>query len=249
MRNKSILITGAASGLGEQLALEARARGYDLYLVDNSPKITDVAAKINAKYLIADLSDRRSLDEIAEWARNAEIIINNAGIAKKEVFHKMSTLDAERVVAVNILAPMILSRIYLERFYKSGSGAIINISSSASYFPTPQMAPYGASKAWLNAFTESLFIEVKSFPKIKILAICPSGMNTDFQQSSGVKRDYSELLLNPVIVAKRIFNDIEKGRSGIRNYGTMTHLFKILRSFLPAKIYLRLIGYLINRYR
>lgn len=249
MKKSSILITGAASGLGKYLAMEACARGHNLYLVDISPKVADIGRETNAKYLIVDLANRKVLDEIAEWAREAEIIINNAGIAKKEVFYKMSPGDAERVVEVNIVVPMILSQIYLKRFYERGAGVVVNISSSASYFPTPQMAPYGASKAWLNAFSESLFIEVKDFPKIKILTICPSGMNTDFQQVSGVKRDHSEFLLDPAIIAKKIFNDIEKGRNGIRDYGMTTHIFKNLRAVLPSKIYLHLIGYLFGRYR
>lgn len=245
----AMLITGAASGLGKHLAQEARTRGYDLYLVDVSPMVAEVAAETSARYLVADLIERATFDRIASWAPDIDVLINNAGIATKAPFHEMDLASAEGTVLVNVRAPVILSRIYLERFRHRGSGTIVNISSSAGYFPTPELAPYGASKAFLTAFTEALIAESWDNPNIRILGICPSGMATNFQEVSGVRREHARLLLDPRWVARRIMDDLAHGHSGVRNYGVTTHLFKAVCRFLPRRLYLRAFTFLLRRYR
>lgn len=244
-----MLITGAASGLGKHLAQEARDRGYDLCLVDVSPTVAEVAEETGARYLVADLTDRAALDRIAAWAPDIDILVNNAGIATKAPFHKIDLASAERTVLVNVLAPVILSRIFLDRFRRRGSGTIVNISSSAGYFPTPELASYGASKAFLTSFTEALIAESADNPRIRIIGICPSGMATNFQEASGVRTEHAGLLLDPRRVACRILDDLARPRSGVRDYGITTHLFKTIYRFLPRRLYLPVFTYLMRRYR
>jgi short-subunit dehydrogenase len=217
--------------------------------VDVNPRIAEVAAETGARYLVADLSDRHQLDEVAAWARDIDVVINNAGVAAKAPFHEMDPLRAEAIVATNVRAPVVLTRTYLARFRQRGSGTIVNVSSSTTYFPTPGMAPYGASKAFLTSFTEALVAETRDVPGIRVLGVCPSGMATDFQRASGVRNERPDRLLDPARVASWIFDDIARGRRGIRDYGAATHVFRVLRGVLPRGMFLPLIDRLMRKYR
>jgi len=243
-----ILITGAASGLGREMALESFKRGHEVYLVDVSDAVAGVAKETKGRYILADLSERSALDRILEWAPDADVLINNASLASRSMFAEMDLGKIEKIARVNILAVMILSRLYLERFRKRGEGTLVNISSSAGYFPTPYLAPYGASKSFLTAFSEALTLEFASSP-IKIICLCPSGMNTNFQKASGVKNEHPDRLLDPKWVAAKTLHLIESGFSGIKDLGFSTQVFKFMRAFLPYPIYSRVVGYLISHYR
>lgn len=251
MKNKSteILITGAASGLGEALALEAHRRGHRVHLTDVSPAVEKVAARVGGRHLIVDLSERGAAEKIAAWAPNVDVIVNNAGVAAKADFQQMDPRKAESTVVVNVLAPVLLCRIFLEKFYQRGGGTIVNVSSSAGYFPTPGLATYGPSKSFLTSFTETLIAEGHASAGVAVIGVCPSGMRTNFQAAAGVRNERPQGLLDPGRVASWVLDKMESGRPGIWDYGVSTHVWTLLRRFLPRGLYRRLLGALMRRYR
>jgi short-subunit dehydrogenase len=243
-----ILITGAASGLGRSLALEAHRRGRKTWLVDISPAVADVARTTGGESLVADLSDPSSYARIVSWAPDIDILINNAGIAIKAPFTGIAPASIDKLIAINVSAPVQLSRLYLERFQRRGRGVIVNVSSSASYFPTPGLGAYGASKAFLSAFSESLAVEMGS-QGVQVLAVSPSGMKTNFQQSAGVRNEKESLLLDPDAVARQMWDDIDAGKEGITDYGVTSFVFRTMRAVLPRGMYRAVIGRLMGKYR
>ena len=246
---RSVLITGAASGLGTHLALEAATRGYRVWLVDVNPRVALLSERLNGQCLVVDLGEALAARTIYEWAPEVDIVINNAGVATRGQFHVLDPSRIEGILAVNVFAPVMLSYAYLKRFVSRGSGVLVNISSSACYFPTPGLGPYGPSKSFLTAFTEGLIAEYDQCPGIHVIGILPSGINTSFQESSGIRKYPHENLLNPAWLARSIWNDIENGRSMLRCYGWTTRIFRILRCCLPHVAYIRLISRMLGKFR
>jgi uncharacterized protein len=244
-----ILITGAAAGLGRALAREAHTRGHDLALVDISPAVEAVARDTNATALVADLASADAATRVTSWAPEVDVLINNAGVALKGPFHELSADALRRLIDVNVVAPLLLSRAYLPRFLARGSGTIVNVSSSATYFPTPGLGPYGASKSFLTAFSETLESEAGAVRGVRILCICPAGMATDFQTAHGVKNADSGVLMDPADVARWCLDDVERGRTGVRHYGMTAHGMRILRRLLPRRLFVGLTGTLVARHR
>lgn len=244
-----ILITGAAAGLGRALAREAHGRGHRVALVDVSPEVEAVAHETGGRALVVDVAHPDAVDRITSWAPAVDVVINNAGVALKGAFHQLSADALQRVVTVNTVAPMLLSRAYLERFIARGTGTIVNVSSSATYFPTPGLGPYGASKSFLTALSETLEAEMKWLPGVRILCVCPAGMATNFQSAHGVKNADSGVLMDPADVARWCLDDIERGVTGVRHYGATSHGMRLLRRLLPRRLFVRLTGDLVAKHR
>jgi uncharacterized protein len=244
-----ILITGAAAGLGASLAREGTRRRHQLSLVDISPAVERVAEQLGGRSLVADLADPATPEAIYAWAPDVDVVINNAGMATRAMFTDMDPDLAFRTVMVNASAPMLLARLYLGAFRRRGGGMLVNISSSAAYFPTPGLAPYGATKAFLSSFTEALIAECAGWPGVRIVGFCPSGMATNFQQAAGVKNENPGALLDPDRVAQRVIDIIASGQSGMYDYGSSTHAFKMMRRLLPSRVYRLLLGRLMLRHR
>lgn len=237
-----LLITGAASGLGAALAREGVARGHAVSLVDVAPSVQQLAAEIGGRALVADLASTEAASQIHAWAPDIDVLINNAGVATRAAFHEMDPDKAVRTVMVNACAPMQLCREYLAGFGRRGHGVIVNVSSSASYFPTPGLAPYGATKAFLTAFTEALITECEGWSAVHVMGFCPSGMATNFQNAAGVKNADSAVLMDPTKVARRLLDLVARGQSGIYDHGASTHVIKFLRRLLPSGLYRTLMG-------
>jgi len=244
-----ILITGAATGFGRALAREAHRRGHSVALVDISQGVEAVAQETSGRSLVLDLAEADAVARITRWAPDADVLINNAGIVLKGPFHELTADGLQRLIAVNVMAPLLLSRAYLERFIARGAGTIVNVSSSATYFPTPGLGPYGASKSFLTAMSETLEAETNRRAGVRVLCLCPAGMATDFQSSHGVRNANSGVLMDPADVARWCLGDIEGGATGVRHYGATSHAMHLLRRVLPRRLFVHLTGSLVAKHR
>lgn len=245
----AILITGAASGLGARIAKKAAERGYAVHLVDVAPAVLEVARSLKGEGLIADLETPEACEAILSWAPDIDILVNNAGVGWKTPFKDMDIDQLEKTLNINVGGPVRLCRAYLERFSARGFGTVVNVSSSVIYFPSPGMALYGASKAFLSSFSESLIAESMDQPSICIIGVRPSGMNTGFQTKAGVRNERPDRLLDPDDVAIWIMKLIKRQRSGMFDYGLSTHLFNAMRRVLPGALYLRIVEKAFTSYR
>jgi 3-oxoacyl-[acyl-carrier protein] reductase len=184
---RSAVLTGAAGGLGVPLGKALAAAGYELVLVDLSPRVRDVVRELAADgavatAIVADLSDAGGLAAVADGVRNAaaplRLLVNNAGITRDARLATMSAESFDLVVEVNLLAAMRLTYA-LEQLFAPGS-SVVNMSSRAALGNFGQ-ANYVTSKAALVGFTRSL--AQRWAPHVRANAVAPGLIDTPMTQA------------------------------------------------------------------
>ncbi len=185
------IVTGASSGIGKAIALELARRGHQLVLVarrtDRLQALAD-GLSIKAHVLTADLSsreDRAALPgRVAALGVTPNILINNAGLAKRAPVAKSIPEQQLNVVEVDVAAVVDLCSRFLPGMVERGSGAVLNVSSLAGFYPLPGHAAYGAAKAFVLSYTESLRSEL-SGTGVVASALCPGPVDTGFDDVAG----------------------------------------------------------------
>lgn len=178
---KTVVITGASSGIGYYAAKFFLNDGYTVYGL--SRKAGDLAG---VTYIRTDLTDQASVmsafDKILAEAGAIDILINNAGSGISGAIEFTELSDAQYQFDVNVFGMVRCIQCALGAMRKRG-GKIVNVSSVAAVFPLPFQAFYSASKAAVNALTMSLRNEVRRFGNIQVCAILPGDVKTDFTSS------------------------------------------------------------------
>lgn len=181
------LITGASSGIGAEFARRYAELGHDLVLAarrtDRMQLLADELTQkhgIKAKVIAADLSKPGAAEKLAsEVDVDVDVLINNSGFGHIGPFELEGIQSIADEINVNVAALTQLSRIYFAKMKSRGSGAIINIASTASYQPISNMAVYGATKSYVLNFTEALWGEAQG-SGVKVLAVSPGPTETEF---------------------------------------------------------------------
>lgn len=184
---KTALVTGAARGIGRAIAECLHTGGARVLLVDcNAAGAADAAASLRStdgprsESLVADLADPASVAALAQQVRGIatrlDILINNAGIELDLPFEQVSTELFDRVIAVNLRAPLLLTQALISLFPASG-GAIVNISSIHADHAFTNAIPYACSKAGLVALTRNLALELAP-RQVRVNAVCPGYVDT-----------------------------------------------------------------------
>ncbi len=188
--SKVALVTGAASGLGFELALLLAQDNYDLVLVDiDAEKLESVKIEISNDYksevqiLIKDLSQPNIAQEIYEEIQDKpiDVLINNAGFG---IFGTFSNTDWQReseMLHLHIMTTTHLTKLLLQGMIERGSGKILNMSSLAAFQPGPLMSLYYASKAYILSFSEAIANELKE-TGVTVTVLCPGQTKTSFQE-------------------------------------------------------------------
>ena len=200
------LVTGASSGIGEEIAKELGKRGYDIILVArNEEKLKDVASKIKTKTRIItmDLSNKENCKKLYEETKNEDIdiLINNAGFGVHGKFCDTDLNKEVQMIETNITAVHILMKLYLKDMIKKDRGHILNVASMAAFGPGPLMSSYYASKAYVYRLSQGVKTELrKNNSKVKISVLCPGPVRTNFNKVAGV--DFAAPSLSSEYVAK-----------------------------------------------
>ena len=200
MPQKLAAITGASSGIGAVFARKLAERKYDLLLIARRLDRLQALGKdlsrtygVCAEALAADLSTEDAIaataQRLAGEARLA-MLVNNAGFGAKGRFFEAPLEVQERMHRVHIDATMRLTRAALPGMVQRNDGAIINVSSVAGFTRSPGNVSYGATKAWMNAFTEGLFLELANIHScVSVQALCPGFTYSEFHDVMNVRRD------------------------------------------------------------
>lgn len=188
-----VLITGASSGIGLDMAKYLSSFGYDLYLVSrNKKKLEEIFSDIKTKVNIIemDLTNTDNCFKLYEKLKDEkiDIVINNAGFGD---YGKFSDTDIEKeldMIDLNIRAYHILTKLFLSDFVKNDYGRILNVASFAGFVPGPYMATYYATKSYVLNLSLAISEELKKEKsKVKISVFCPGPVNTNFNNVANVK--------------------------------------------------------------
>lgn len=189
------LVTGASSGIGETFARTLSRMGYVLILVARrKERLERLAAELgNSQPLAADLTDDRDLlkvESIIAAESGLEFLVNNAGFGIPGRFHETDPEEQDRMHRLHILAIERLTHAALKGMVERQKGNIINVSSIAGFFTTPHNVTYSATKAWINRFTEGLYLELRSIQSpVRVQALCPGFTYSEFHDVIGMDRD------------------------------------------------------------
>ena len=191
---KLALVTGASSGIGETFARRLARDGYGLILVARRRELLEeIAAQIGgAEVLVADLTRDEDLLRVEERIANApelELLVNNAGFGVLGRFFAGPLAPQDQMHRLHVMATMRLCHTALAAMVPRGHGAVINVSSVAGFGQSPGSTSYGATKAWMNSFTEGLRLELKSIGSpVKVQALCPGFTLSGFHDVAHVDR-------------------------------------------------------------
>lgn len=193
LAGKAILVTGASSGIGEAVARAAAERGASVAIsARTTSRLETLASEIEAmeysvKILPTDLRDRAQIREMIEGTIDAfgglDVLVNNAGVGH---WKAISDADIDRwqdEIEVNLLASMYATRFAIEFMLKKQTGHIVFVSSLSGRFPGPEYPSYTASKAGLNAFADSIMLDLRR-KGIKVTLIEPGAVDTAMQDEN-----------------------------------------------------------------
>ena len=185
------LITGATAGIGYELAKCFAADGHGVALVARSKdRLEKVAGElastfgIDTKVFPADLSDPAAPQSLFDAVRSdgieIEYLVNNAGFGTNGKFVETNLATELNMMQVNMNALVSLSKLFVAGMIARESGRILNLASTASFQPGPNMAIYCATKAFVLSFTEAFAVELAG-TGVTVTALCPGGTETEFQ--------------------------------------------------------------------
>lgn len=248
---KTVLITGASSGIGLELARIFASKGFNLVIVSrNLIELSKLKNELNEKYKIyveeieKDLSvpgaAKQVYDEIKSLDFEIDYLINNAGFGDFGEFHKSDWDKQERMINVNMLALTQLTRLYLPEMIKRKSGKIMNVASTAAFQPGPLMSVYYATKAYVLSFTEAIANEVEG-TGVTVTALCPGPTKSGFQKAANVessKRLNAKSIPDSKAVAEYGYKAMMKGKR-VAIHGIMNKELAFFSRRVPKGVVLK----------
>jgi|SRR5712691_6568179 len=186
---RTALVTGASSGIGKQLARQLAGDGCDLVIVARrSGLLEQLAADLRAAHhvsveiLTADLTSPAGLaavrERLSQQTSPIELLVNNAGVGAEGSFADLPADSIEGQVSLNVAALVALTHAALPSMLRRRHGGVLNVSSVAGFVALPGSAVYGATKAFVTSFTESLACEVAG-QGVHVTALCPGFTRTE----------------------------------------------------------------------
>lgn len=196
LANNTALITGASGGIGEEFATQLARRRVNLILVARRADklaalrttLLELSPGLKVDVITADLSVPGSAAQVAsqvnDLGRRVEVLINNAGIGLHAQFVEQHPEPNAAQIQLNCGTLVELTALFMPAMVQARHGLIINVASTAGFQPTPGMAVYGATKAFVLSFTEALWQEAKG-TGVRVLALCPGATETEFFARAG----------------------------------------------------------------
>jgi hypothetical protein len=206
---ETVLVTGASSGIGLELAQVFASHGFDLILVARrEPELEALAERVRREHgvramvLPADLlipdASAALVDALEEQSLEVDILVNNAGLMDMGGFADLDVGKHERLLQLNVVVLASLTRRLLPSMIERGRGRILNVASTSSFQPVPSMALYAASKAFVLSFSESLSEELKG-TGVTVTALCPGITKTDMYDRAHDEHDMVQNVPGPFL--------------------------------------------------
>jgi len=242
------LITGASNGFGKAMAIECAKRQMNSVLVSlPNTGLTELAAILKRTYNVSvlpiemDLSLTQNCYALFKQVEKEQIaikyFINNAGLLSRGFFKDLDINYVLKQIELNICAPTLLIKLFLDNLRQNAPSGILNVGSMACYFYLPKKQVYGGTKAYLLSFSKSLRRELKP-DNISVSIVCPGGLNTTpaltYQNRTGSWGSRMSIM-NPEDAAKLAIDGMLKGKEVIVP-GLVNKFFMLLNMILPKQV-------------
>lgn len=196
--SQTVLITGASSGIGKELAIQFARGGDDVVLVARSEgKLQELAEQVRKEHSVgatvipSDLATSDGVDRLVDHLRDQAIhidtLVNNAGFGALGKFADLSIDRQTDMLMVNVVAVTRLTRALLPAMLQRGRGGVLNVGSIAAYQAGPNMSVYYASKAYVLSFTEGLREELAG-TGLHVTCLEPGPTESNFGDDSGMNK-------------------------------------------------------------
>lgn len=251
-RAQTVLITGASGGIGREFAVLFAQHGDNLALVSrNREQLLALGQELHARHGVGitvlpyDLAEPdappRLLDELRQRDITVDTLINNAGFGAYGAFDEMELTTLLQMLQVNITALTHLARLLLPGMLARDAGKILNVASTAAFYPGPLMAVYYASKAYVLSFSEALAGEVQG-TGVTVSVLCPGATRTGFQRRARLEGSRVSRfdVMEPAAVARAGYRGLQAGHTVIIP-GILNKLVAEVPRLLPRGVLTRLV--------
>ena len=186
---KTVLITGCSSGYGLETARYFLERGWKVIATMRTPREDILPPSDRLRVLALDITHPESISSVLDAAGPIDVLVNNAGIGLFGAFEATPMATTREVFETNTFGSMAMTKAVIPGFRSRRSGAVVNVTSSATLAPFPLVAVYTASKTAVEGFTESLALELKAF-NVRVKLVEPGyGPSTRFAANGGSRME------------------------------------------------------------
>ncbi|WP_420150968.1 SDR family NAD(P)-dependent oxidoreductase [Spirosoma sp.] len=245
---KTALITGASSGIGQELAKLFAQDGYNLVLVarsdDKLERLGEVFKNNYGTQQITVIGKDLSTEDAAQDVYNqvkakgitVDVLVNDAGVGLYGLFATDTDWEREKaMIHLNVLTLTQMTKLFLYDMLARDSGKILNLASLLSIAPSPLMAVYAGTKAYVYNFTQSLINELKD-TNVTITALLPNATDTDFFNKAGAENaKVTDEVQDPVMVAKAGYDALMAGKHKVVPGGLKNKSYEILSYVAPQE--------------
>ena len=205
----TVLVTGCSSGFGLEIARDFLDRDWSVIATMRRPNEDILPPSDRLRVLALDVTDAASIDDAVAAAGPIDVLVNNAGIGWLNALERTPMAAARELFETNTLGTIAITQAVLPQMREACAGVIVNVSSSVTIRPLPLLSVYTASKAAVNAFTESLALELEPFG-IRVRIVLPGrAPDTSFGASARVRMgsDFPDAYAD---VAQRVFAGMQQ---------------------------------------
>ncbi|AUT02639.1 short-chain dehydrogenase [Nostoc sp. CENA543] len=250
---QTVLITGAANGIGYELAYIFAQNNYNLVLVDIMPQqLADVTEKIRHQFdiwvkpIVKDLSIKTAPEDIFSELQHEsiqiDVLVNNAGFGIHGLFSETNLNTELEMLQVNLVTLTHLTKLFLKDMIRKGDGKILNLASAAAFQPGPLMAVYFATKAYILSFSQALASELEN-TGVTVTALCPGPTESAFHKRTGLagaRQIESNNMMDAETVAKIGYRALMKGKT-VSIPGLKNKMLAEMVRFIPRNLVTKIV--------
>lgn len=245
-----VLITGATSGIGAELAKLFAQDGYGLVLVSsNQKRLEDIKGRIEERHPVPvylfeqDLTQpgaaKNIKQQVQECKLDISVLVNNAGFGLAGPTDRIDLCQDEQLLMINVTNLVALCKLFLREMYEQGSGRILNVASTGAFMPGPYTSTYFASKAFVLSYTRAIRYEARE-KGIQISTLCPGATKTGFFEREGLPVPANAMPAEKV--AQAAFKGLKRNKEII-----IPGLMNRLMQLFPLKLKMRHVAKLKER--
>lgn len=248
LKEKLVLITGGAMGMGRAMAERFLDEGARVVITDINQEALDrtvkkLSEKGEVRGYISNVSKIDDMERLKERVHSemgkVDVLVNNAGIVLGGTFWELTYDQIKKIIDVDLYGVVFMTRIFIGDLLEKGEGHIVNLASAAGLLGVPRLVPYCTSKFGVVGFSESLRLELEAlgYDKIKVTAVCPSYVSTGMFE--GAKPPKFTRFIRPETMGRLIVEAVKEDKPCLM-VPYMVKLIPFLKSILPVSMLDRL---------